>query len=224
MPIRKAHARWEGSLKEGRGQVDVGSGAFKGAYSFASRFEEGPGTNPEELLGAAHAGCFAMALSLGAITATDARLPVLTLSTMDGFHSRGIELWALKTAARLFAALGGLALVLAVVGVYGVKSYLVSQRTKEIGIRIALGATAGDVLQLVLRDGLFLTGAGVLIGLPLAALVSLAFTKVFVEVGGFDITVVSVSTAVLALSSIAATLIPARRAARVVPLRALRTE
>ncbi len=64
MPTRKAHARWEGSLKEGRGQVDVGSGAFKGAYSFASRFEEGPGTNPEELLGAAHAGCFAMALSL----------------------------------------------------------------------------------------------------------------------------------------------------------------
>lgn len=64
MPTRKAHARWEGGLKEGRGQVDVGSGAIKGAYSFASRFEEGPGTNPEELLGAAHAGCFAMALSL----------------------------------------------------------------------------------------------------------------------------------------------------------------
>ena len=64
MPTRKSHARWEGSLEEGRGHVDLGSGAFKGAYSFASRFEEGPGTNPEELLGAAHAGCFAMALSL----------------------------------------------------------------------------------------------------------------------------------------------------------------
>lgn len=64
MPTRKAHARWEGSLKDGRGQVDLGSGPLKGAYSFASRFEEGPGTNPEELLGAAHASCFAMALSL----------------------------------------------------------------------------------------------------------------------------------------------------------------
>jgi lipoyl-dependent peroxiredoxin len=64
MPTRKAHARWEGSIKTGRGRIDFGSGAFTGAYSFASRFEDSAGTNPEELLGAAHAGCFAMALSL----------------------------------------------------------------------------------------------------------------------------------------------------------------
>ena len=64
MPTRRAHARWEGSLKEGTGKVDFGNGLFKGPYSFSSRFEEGTGTNPEELLGAAHAACFAMALSL----------------------------------------------------------------------------------------------------------------------------------------------------------------
>jgi osmotically inducible protein OsmC len=64
MPTRKAHARWEGTLKEGAGTVDFGNGTFKGAYSFGSRFEQAAGTNPEELLGAAHAGCFAMALSL----------------------------------------------------------------------------------------------------------------------------------------------------------------
>jgi osmotically inducible protein OsmC len=64
MPTRKAHARWEGTIKEGKGTVDFGNGAFKGAYSFRSRFEDGAGTNPEVLLGAAHAGCFAMALSL----------------------------------------------------------------------------------------------------------------------------------------------------------------
>jgi lipoyl-dependent peroxiredoxin len=64
MPTRNAHARWEGTIKQGKGQVDFGNGAFKAAYSFASRFEDGKGTNPEELLGAAHAGCFAMALSL----------------------------------------------------------------------------------------------------------------------------------------------------------------
>lgn len=64
MPTRNAHARWEGSLKEGNGKVDFGNGAFAGPYSFTSRFEEGTGTNPEELLGAAHASCFSMALSL----------------------------------------------------------------------------------------------------------------------------------------------------------------
>lgn len=64
MPTRTAHARWEGTIREGTGTIDFGNGAFKGAYSFRSRFEDGKGTNPEELLGAAHAGCFAMALSL----------------------------------------------------------------------------------------------------------------------------------------------------------------
>ena len=63
MAIRNAEAVWEGNLKAGKGNVKLGSGAFEGAYSFVSRFEEGPGTNPEELIGAAHAGCFSMALS-----------------------------------------------------------------------------------------------------------------------------------------------------------------
>ena len=65
MAARTANALWEGSLQEGRGQMSLGSGAFEGAYSFKSRFEEGEnGTNPEELVAAAHAGCFSMALSL----------------------------------------------------------------------------------------------------------------------------------------------------------------
>ena len=64
MPVRKASAVWEGSIKEGHGTVKLGSGAFEGQYSFSSRFEEGTGTNPEELIGAAHAACFTMALSL----------------------------------------------------------------------------------------------------------------------------------------------------------------
>lgn len=62
---RKATARWEGDLRTGTGSVRLGSGAFEGPYSFGTRFESAPGTNPEELLGAAHAGCFTMALSLG---------------------------------------------------------------------------------------------------------------------------------------------------------------
>ncbi|MBI5838758.1 MAG: OsmC family protein [Chloroflexi bacterium] len=63
MAVRNAEAVWDGNLKEGRGKMKLGSGAFEGSYTWSSRFENGRGTNPEELLGAAHAGCFSMALS-----------------------------------------------------------------------------------------------------------------------------------------------------------------
>jgi osmotically inducible protein OsmC len=63
MPVRSANARWEGSLQRGSGVMKMKSGAYNGNYSFASRFEEGTGTNPEELIAAAHSGCFSMALS-----------------------------------------------------------------------------------------------------------------------------------------------------------------
>jgi osmotically inducible protein OsmC len=63
MAVHGASAEWNGSLKEGAGKMRLGSGAFEGPYSFVSRFETGPGTNPEELIGAAHAGCFSMALA-----------------------------------------------------------------------------------------------------------------------------------------------------------------
>jgi osmotically inducible protein OsmC len=65
MPVRKADARWEGDLPNGKGTMRFGGGAFEGQYSFSSRFEDGAGTNPEELIAAAHAGCFSMALSNG---------------------------------------------------------------------------------------------------------------------------------------------------------------
>jgi len=64
MAVRTAEAWWEGNLKKGKGRVKLGSGIFEGNYSFGSRFEKAPGTNPEELIGAAHAGCFSMALSM----------------------------------------------------------------------------------------------------------------------------------------------------------------
>jgi lipoyl-dependent peroxiredoxin len=65
MPARTANAVWEGDLRGGRGRMKFGGGAWEGQYSFSSRFEEGPGTNPEELIAAAHAGCFSMAFSNG---------------------------------------------------------------------------------------------------------------------------------------------------------------
>ncbi len=64
MPKRRASAIWNGGIKDGRGTMKLGSGAFEGNYSFGTRFEDSPGTNPDELIGAAHAGCFSMALAL----------------------------------------------------------------------------------------------------------------------------------------------------------------
>ncbi|MFZ5465768.1 MAG: OsmC family protein [Pseudomonadota bacterium] len=83
MPIRTASAVWDGTLREGRGRMKLGSGAFEGAYSFASRFEEGPGTNPEELLGAAQAGCFSMFL---AALLTEAGHPPTQIRTSAKVH------------------------------------------------------------------------------------------------------------------------------------------
>lgn len=88
MTVRKAEARWEGSLREGRGALKLGSGTFEGPYSFVSRFEEGSGTNPEELIGAAHAGCFSMALSAGL---TRAGFPPSRIYTTAEVHLEKLE-------------------------------------------------------------------------------------------------------------------------------------
>src|SRR5258707_3923215 len=87
MAKRTASAVWEGTLKEGKGRVKLGSGAFEGQYSFASRFEEGTGTNPEEFIGAAHAGCFSMALSAGL---TRGRFTPTRISTTAGVVIRKV--------------------------------------------------------------------------------------------------------------------------------------
>lgn len=98
MPIRIASALWEGTLKEGKGKMKLGSGAFEGTYSFSSRFEEGKGTNPEELIGAAHAGCFSMALAHGLTQAgySPKRIHTTTkvnlAKTEEGFKITDIEL------------------------------------------------------------------------------------------------------------------------------------
>ncbi len=98
MPVRRAEAVWEGDLLKGKGKMKLGSGAYEGAYSFASRFEEGPGTNPEELIGAAHAGCFSMALSfmLGNAGCTPERIRTVAKVRIDkvgeGFKITAIEL------------------------------------------------------------------------------------------------------------------------------------
>jgi osmotically inducible protein OsmC len=83
MPQRKGKAEWKGGLKDGRGTLSLGSGAFEGSYSFGSRFEDGSGTNPEELIGAAHAACFSMALAAGLGKAGHQPKRVSTTATVD---------------------------------------------------------------------------------------------------------------------------------------------
>jgi osmotically inducible protein OsmC len=95
---RTAHARWSGDLRTGTGSIRLGSGAFEGPYSFKTRFEGAPGTNPEELLGAAHAGCFTMALSVGLTKAGHPPRSLQTSATVhlekvgEGFSITGIDL------------------------------------------------------------------------------------------------------------------------------------
>lgn len=95
---RTAEARWEGTLKDGGGRLRLGSGAFEGRYSFTSRFESGAGTNPEELLGAAHAGCFSMALASALAKAgfhpksVDTKAIVHLGKVNDAFAVTGIDL------------------------------------------------------------------------------------------------------------------------------------
>ena len=158
------------------------------------------------------------------IRAVAPELPVLALTTLQAFHDNSLELWALGLAAQLFSAPAAMALIIAAIGVYGVKSYVVSQRTRELGIRMALGARPRDVLALVLRDGAWLAGAGIALGVPIAVGVSFVLQSVFVDVGGFDAVVLGASTAVLGVAAAVATFLPARRATRVQPITALRAE
>src|ERR1041385_8566456 len=98
MATRTGYATWEGTLKDGAGKMNLGSGAFEGAYSFASRFENSSGTNPEELIGAAEAGCFSMALSLGLSKAGYSPKRISTTAKVhidkvgDGFKITSIDL------------------------------------------------------------------------------------------------------------------------------------
>jgi predicted permease len=158
------------------------------------------------------------------LRAVDDRLPVVELRTMQAFHDRGLVLWVIRAAGRVLLGLGTLALVLAAIGVYGVKSYVVSQRTREIGIRLALGARPRDIAAMLLRDGARMTLVGVAIGFPLALLLVTFLSVAIFEVSAYDPIVLTLAPLVLVGAAALATYLPARRGMRVSPLDALRTE
>ena len=150
--------------------------------------------------------------------------PVLRLSvnTFEEKIARGQTI--MSAASDGATALGALALLLAVVGLYGVMSWLVVQRTREIGIRMALGAQAYNVLALVLRKGMKLVLIGVVIGIPVSLAVARVLSSILVGLTTSDALTIAVVTALLVGVTLLACYLPARRATRVDPLETLRYE
>lgn len=134
------------------------------------------------------------------------------------------QLWIVRAGAGLFTIFGLLALGLAVVGIYGVKAYSVARRTREIGIRMALGAQRKAVLWLILREGLTMIAAGVLLGLLFAIGIGKVVSSILFQVSPLDPFAFTFAPALLALAAVLATWLPARRATRITPMEALRNE
>jgi predicted permease len=149
-------------------------------------------------------------------------LPVFSVQTLAAHRDRSIPLWVLRTAARIFVVLGAAAAFLAIVGLYGVKSYIVSRRRREFGVRQALGATPRNIVRQVLREGLPLTVAGLVIGIGLGALLGRVLSVVLYQVSPFDPVSFAVAAATLFTASLVAAGVPARRAGRVEPMAAIR--
>jgi predicted permease len=152
----------------------------------------------------------------------DSNLALTNLQTIGELLSQG--LWAPRMGAALLAVFGGLALVLAIIGVYGVLSYSVHQQTREIGIRMAMGAQTGRVLGLVVGQGMRLAGAGLIVGLIVAFAGMRLLASLLFGVSAHDPLTFSAVSLVLALAAVLACYIPARRATKVDPIIALRYE
>jgi predicted permease len=157
-----------------------------------------------------------------AVSSVDRSLPVYTIETMD--DRRADSLAASRFSTLLLTTFAGLALLLAAVGVYGVISYGVSQRTQEIGIRVALGAGDGNVLRLVVGHAAQLTGVGLLLGLTGALALSRVIAGQLFQVSPTDPPTLATGIVLLAFVAVLAAALPARRAARVDPAVALRAE
>ena len=158
------------------------------------------------------------------VRAVDAAVPVMRIGNFRTQHERSAQVWILNAAARLFLTLGLAAAFVAVVGLYGVRSYLVSRRTREFGVRMAVGAGPSDVMRLVLMEAVTTTSVGLAIGLGLGIVLGWGLSAVIYQVSPFDPITLGGAAGVLALASFVASAVPARRAAHVLPMTALRTD
>lgn len=154
----------------------------------------------------------------------DPELPILQMVTFRAFLEKNFTLRMVGLGAMIFGVFGGIALLLASVGVYGVKAYAVERRTREIGIRIALGANRSDVFALIMKQGVQQTLVALGFGLGLSLLAGHVLAATFFQVKPYDLFALGLSAAILAGSTMLACFLPARRATRVSPLGALRSD
>jgi putative ABC transport system permease protein len=156
------------------------------------------------------------------VMAADAEQPVFAVSTMEQRIADSMS--GTRFNARLLGFFGFVALVLASVGVYGVIAYFVAQRTHEIGIRVALGASSRDVMGMVMRQGTVMTMAGLALGLGGAMFATRYLASLLYGIGASDPLTLASAAITLGAVALAACYLPARRATRVDPLVALRYE
>jgi putative ABC transport system permease protein len=154
----------------------------------------------------------------------DPNLPVLNIAPFADLVEKNAALWIVRLGALLFCVFGGIALLLAIVGVYGVKAYAVTCRTREIGIRMALGARRRDVFALIMRQGVLQTVLAVAVGLLISLGAGRVLSQILYEVSPSDPFALVTSTLMLAAAALLACFFPARRATHVNPITALRTE
>jgi putative ABC transport system permease protein len=167
----------------------------------------------------------ALVRSIGArIRKIDPRLPVLSVASLADQHRNHPTVLLTRVVARLAMMFGAMALFLAGMGLYAVKSHMVASRTPEIGIRMALGATRRDILTLVLRQGATSTFVGLLVGALLAIVMTRVIRSALHGISTVDLVSIVVTVAMLTATSLLASYLPARRAARVDPMEALRYE
>lgn len=157
-----------------------------------------------------------------AVLSVDPHLPLFDVQTLS--EHLAFSLFVFELAATLLGLFGGAALLLATLGLYGVIAYSWAQRTRELGVRVSLGATGGDILGLVLRQGGALAAAGVGLGVIVSLAVTRLFASQLVGVEAFDLPTYAVTLGVLTATTMGACYLPARRAARLDPISALRVD